>query len=332
MSDYYRPGCVVRLRRPTNHVNNEDFLIHYGIKGQKKGQRRFQNEDGSYTSEGLDRYRQMYGHDPRQPAKNTATVPTGRTHRSNVVAPTVRPRRSSATAPVARIRRSNAASQMTKKQRSQAAANSIKSKQTPEQLKARRAKAKKILAISAGVAVAAALGYAAYKGSTNLRDQMRKQILTEQGKGYESINTRHSKYWNAADRAKYSAMTKERAQMLANNTTRRDALAAKFYQKTGYQINLPQSRARVLQERRSSQELGKFIRDAENRGHTNKQIHDARANLKAAQKKLATYQSTEHIGNSKQYEALWGKKYAENVDKYRDILNDLLNQRARRAA
>ena len=32
------------------------YLIHYGIKGQKKGHRRFQNEDGSLTPEGKERY------------------------------------------------------------------------------------------------------------------------------------------------------------------------------------------------------------------------------------------------------------------------------------
>lgn len=31
------------------------YLIHYGIEGQKWGVRRFQNEDGTYTSEGLER-------------------------------------------------------------------------------------------------------------------------------------------------------------------------------------------------------------------------------------------------------------------------------------
>lgn len=38
------------------------YLIHYGIQGQKWGVRRFQNEDGTYTSEGLERRRQYeYG-------------------------------------------------------------------------------------------------------------------------------------------------------------------------------------------------------------------------------------------------------------------------------
>lgn len=37
------------------------YLAHYGIRGQKWGQRRFQNEDGSYTPEGRDRYRKTSG-------------------------------------------------------------------------------------------------------------------------------------------------------------------------------------------------------------------------------------------------------------------------------
>lgn len=33
-----------------------DVLMHHGIKGQKWGQRRFQNPDGSLTPEGEARY------------------------------------------------------------------------------------------------------------------------------------------------------------------------------------------------------------------------------------------------------------------------------------
>lgn len=36
--------------------SNPGYLIHYGVKGQKKGVRRYQNEDGSYTSEGREHY------------------------------------------------------------------------------------------------------------------------------------------------------------------------------------------------------------------------------------------------------------------------------------
>lgn len=34
-----------------------DYLYHHGIRGMKWGVRRFQNEDGSYTAEGKERYR-----------------------------------------------------------------------------------------------------------------------------------------------------------------------------------------------------------------------------------------------------------------------------------
>ena len=39
------------------------YLIHYGIQGQKWGVRRFQNEDGTWTSEGLERRKQYYTED-----------------------------------------------------------------------------------------------------------------------------------------------------------------------------------------------------------------------------------------------------------------------------
>lgn len=39
---------------------NSKYLIHFGIKGQKWGVRRFQNEDGTLTEEGKKRYLQEY--------------------------------------------------------------------------------------------------------------------------------------------------------------------------------------------------------------------------------------------------------------------------------
>ena len=37
-------------------MQNNNYLAHHGIKGQKWGVRRFQNEDGSLTQAGRDRY------------------------------------------------------------------------------------------------------------------------------------------------------------------------------------------------------------------------------------------------------------------------------------
>ena len=42
----------------------KNYLAHHGIKGQKWGVRRFQNEDGSLTSEGKKRYDKDSDKDP----------------------------------------------------------------------------------------------------------------------------------------------------------------------------------------------------------------------------------------------------------------------------
>lgn len=39
---------------------DSDELMHYGVKGQKHGVRRYQNEDGTLTAEGRERYGNMY--------------------------------------------------------------------------------------------------------------------------------------------------------------------------------------------------------------------------------------------------------------------------------
>lgn len=56
--------------------NENNYICHHGIKGQKWGVRRFQNEDGTLTQEGLNRYQ----NDPeyRKFLKDTASkhIPT----------------------------------------------------------------------------------------------------------------------------------------------------------------------------------------------------------------------------------------------------------------
>ena len=52
---------------------DSDHLEHHGIKGQKHGHRRWQNEDGSYTSEGYQHYKEMYGWGEKKKAKTEKT-------------------------------------------------------------------------------------------------------------------------------------------------------------------------------------------------------------------------------------------------------------------
>lgn len=51
-----RRGVRFEAEEAPLHDSRDDFLCHYGIKGQKWGVRRFQNEDGSYTAIGKERY------------------------------------------------------------------------------------------------------------------------------------------------------------------------------------------------------------------------------------------------------------------------------------
>lgn len=61
-------------------VNEDEFtyggvLIHHGIKGQKWGVRRFQNEDGSYTPEGKERYGRNKGSYNSDGGQRTGLIP-----------------------------------------------------------------------------------------------------------------------------------------------------------------------------------------------------------------------------------------------------------------
>ena len=284
-----------------------EYLAHYGVTGQKWGVRQWQNADGTYTEAGKHHYGWGYG---RQT-----------TGQNNAVSSTQR-----------RIPRMGTKTNGLQPQRRLPGTRSVgtaarQRRQSQAEIEARKARTRKILAIGAGVALTAALTYAAYKGSTKLRDNMRSDVLKRFDTNPNNLHTLTSKYWDSVDRRKYSELTAERAKTASQNLTRRDAVAAKVYDKTGIRVNMPQSRKRVLEQRRSEIEYSNFIRDAEKRGHLNKKVHDARAELRDAQRKLSSYQNTQHVGTSKQYEALWNQKHMENVDAARDRLNSLLQMR-----
>lgn len=281
-----------------------DFLIHYGVKGQKWGTRNWQNADGTYTEAGKHHYGWGYG---RQTTGTAQQPKSSGLRSSSTVAAAQRMKRRAAMNP-------NNVQQKTRKP-------------TQAEIEERKARTRRIIGIAAGVAVTAALGYAAYRGSTKLRNNMRAEVFKRFDTDSRNLHTLHSKYWEAADRARYSELTAQRAKTVSENLTRRDAVATKLYEKTGVRVNVPQSRAKVLAQRRSEMNYSNFIRDAEKRGHLNKTIHDARQDLKAAQKRLSTYQNTSHIGTSKEYEALWNRRYAQNVEAARERLNNLLNMR-----
>lgn len=48
----------------------QTFIAHHGIKGQKWGVRRFQNEDGSLTKAGKERYNEQNSHNSSDNSEN----------------------------------------------------------------------------------------------------------------------------------------------------------------------------------------------------------------------------------------------------------------------
>lgn len=288
-----------------------DFLAHYGVKGQKWGTRQWQNADGTYTEAGKIHY--GWGQGQQNNGYNGGINPGPPRPPSNAMGSPRAPRRPR-----------NA---VYANSRNQTSAVSTRRTATPEEIAARKARTKKIIAIGAGVAVAAAISYGAYKGSTKLRDEMRDEVYRNFDTDPSHLHTLTSKYWDSADRKKYAELTAQRAKDVSSSITRRDAVAKKFYEKTGLRVNLPQSRSRVLDQRRSEINYSNFIRDAEKRGHMNMQVHDARVGVKKAQARLDRYKGIKRMGISKQYEQQWEKTYAEQVEAAKERLDNLLKLR-----
>lgn len=121
----------------------QQYLAHYGVKGQKWGQRNYQNEDGSYTAEGAERY--WGGGHGRQPGAGP-TAPAA-------------PRSAMKRSTLNRVTRGFTRLNAPQKWRQKAYNAVYHPEDTPEQKAARKERRKKIVAISAGVAVAAIAAY-----------------------------------------------------------------------------------------------------------------------------------------------------------------------------
>lgn len=263
-----------------------DYLAHYGVKGQKWGVRNYQNEDGTYTDAGRQRYWGSTGQ--RIPRQNQQAYAQSQMRQRPVNTQS--------------IRRQQPLKKMTPQ----------------EEAAAKKRRRNRVLAIVGGTTLAAALGYAAYRHSTKLRNDMRKEML-ERGRNADFGD--RLKYWDKRDIAELQRRNEKRVNEQAASFTRRDAIAAR------YGIRLPatrRDREMDLQERRSSREYGNWFRGADNRGHLNQQIADARRDLDRS--RLVAHRSKQL--NTAKYRGMNDTQWDKAIESNRQRLEELLYRRA----
>lgn len=309
MTEEYRAYLAHKKESPPAWA--DDILAHYGIKGQKWGVRNYQYAEGGYTPAGAERYWGGTGQGRRPAANSYASAQQRRLRMGTMSGP-----RSTGTPS-----RAKSGSRPSGPQPNARAAIS------PEEQARRRARTRKIIGVAAGVTLAAALGYATYKGSTKLRDNMREDIRRNMDSDFSNLHTMNSKYWDASDRKKYTELTKQHADFMANDVTRRDAAAAKLYEKTGVRLNLPQSRKRVMASRQEQNRYANFIRDAESRGSLNRQISQARKELKSTQEKARRYEAQRNHIQEERYGEMYRQQWEKTIEGRKQMLDDLLAKR-----
>lgn len=163
-----------------------DYLAHHGIKGQKWGVRRFQNEDGMLTAEGRDRYGVGEGFMPRTQRKTPSYIrKDGYQNRSNPgerLEKGLKKQRFAAKSEIRKLVKSNTNSTSKKG----------KKELTPEEKAERKRKLVKGLVIGA-TAAAAVGGLVAYYKSTKLRDVLRADAeeKSNEARG-EAFRKRHA--------------------------------------------------------------------------------------------------------------------------------------------
>lgn len=178
-----------------------DYLAHYGVKGQKHGKRRWQNEDGSLTEEG----RIHYGvGDPRE--KNTGGGSSGDNKK--------------AISDINGVLNSNnlkVRKAFTDKDRADLTA--FRDKLGSKEYQERQAKVRRILGITAGVAVAGLVAYGVYRGTGKLK----QEFISKAREGAKR---------NFRDAANFNTTARD-YQNQAIESMRTDGLRADYYNKVG---------------------------------------------------------------------------------------------------
>ena len=155
--------------------DSDEYLAHYGVKGMKKGDRRWQNEDGSLTAEGYIHYG-INRRDPnarieeaKQKAKADYKIQKTQAKYANKL---------SSIQNKQMIKEQRALNK--EEQRAQKAANKEEMKVRREQIETRRKNIMKAIVGTAAVAGVAALGYHIFHNRSLDKQLMRDLTLKEQ--------------------------------------------------------------------------------------------------------------------------------------------------------
>ena len=165
-----------------------DYLEHYGVKGQKHGQRRYQNEDGSLTAEGRDHY------GVGDPRKAGGAASSGEQKKAAFKMLFNKKNNRPVTAGGAGQKKTGT---------SESDSDPNANKETPKQQKFRKAM-EKVLKIGAGVAVASALAYAASK---HVKNKANALLDKEHSKDLRRIMDLHDTLRKTIDSGGYDIKT-----------------------------------------------------------------------------------------------------------------------------
>lgn len=143
-----------------SYITLHSELSHYGVKGQKHGIRRYQNEDGTLTAEGRDHY--GVG-DSRNPVRGMNSASSGHGYR---------------------VRKYGKASAQTLERKPQ--------KLSKKEIAMRKIRAKRLVGAAAAVGLAAAIGYGMHrynKTTDNLIQTAKNKIHEDYKRGESLVKT-----------------------------------------------------------------------------------------------------------------------------------------------